>query len=186
MLIDGGEGEGLDLEIQARRKAHRAQHAQVVLGEALTRGADGPDHPLPNVPAPAYVVDPPVGQRIEEHPVDGEVAPQGVLARVGELHLVRMAAVEVGSVAAKPGHLVAPALQHHHHDPELRSNGNGVPEEAHDLPGTGAGGHVPVRRRPSNGQVAHAAAGQQSLVPILPQGADDMEGTRIDHAPIES
>ncbi len=81
--LDGREGRRLDLEPEARGKADGAQHAQVVLAEPHLRVADGADHARPQVLAAADEIEHLVRIGIEQQAVDGEVAPEDVLPRVG-------------------------------------------------------------------------------------------------------
>src|SRR5207248_1786985 len=75
------------------------------IGTSSGRIADGPQDPGPQILLPAYVVDQLALERVEEHAVDGEVAPQRILARRGKHHLVGAPAVRVALVGAEGGDL---------------------------------------------------------------------------------
>ncbi len=114
LLLDGGKGAWLDLEPQAGGETDRAEHAELVFGEAGDGVADGADDAGGEV---GLTVDKVEGggcsvgvlviqERIEEHAVDGEVAAEHIFAGVGgEADRVGAAAVGVGAIVAEGGDL---------------------------------------------------------------------------------
>ena len=60
---DGGGGGRLDVQLEARGHAHGAQQAQLVLGEALGRVADGAQNARAQIVLAADVIDQPILQR---------------------------------------------------------------------------------------------------------------------------
>ena len=187
---DGFHGRGVDGVSEARGKAHGAQHAQLVLGEALLRRADGAHQAALQV-APAFDVVEQLavrsvgmrGERIEQQAVDGEVAPLHVMLRRGGVaHRVGMAAVEIGSVGAEGGDLdvaliarISQRFQRHQHHSELRADGVGLGKDAHDLVGRGRGGNVVIGGLAAQQQIAHASAHPQSLVAVAAEKPDGCE-----------
>ena len=82
--LDGGEGFRLDGVVEARGKAYRPQHAQLVFGEAAFRIADGANHAGLQVIASADEIEHPVAvERVHQQSVDGEVAALYVFLRIG-------------------------------------------------------------------------------------------------------
>ena len=73
-LFDGGKCLRFDFKTQLRGKPHRAQQAQMILGKPFLRRADGADDFRAQI---LFAADPVVKffrERIEEKPVDGEIA----------------------------------------------------------------------------------------------------------------
>ena len=112
---DGGGCGGVDGEVETGREADGAQHAELVFGEAEDWVADGPDRPCGEVFASVDEVEQRglrvvlgigvEGDGVEQHPVDGEVAPEDIVfGRSGEADCIRTAAVGVGAVVAEGGH----------------------------------------------------------------------------------
>ena len=110
---------------------------------------------------PPDVVDDLVRERVEEHPVDGEIAPRGVELRRAERHRFGPSAVDVRPVAPEGGdlHLDARSVRAEHADhAERDADGDRpAPEEGDDLLGRRAGGHVVIGGGQPQHQVADAA-----------------------------
>src|SRR5260370_24014591 len=101
-FADRGESLGLNGVAEASCEADWAQQAQLVLGESLMRLADGADHSALEVFASADEVQHLRGGRIEQQPVDGEIASLDVEASLGaKANLVGMTAVRISAVAAE-------------------------------------------------------------------------------------
>ena len=81
--VDGGEGGGVDLEVEAGGEADGPEHAEVVFGEAGDGVADGTDEAGGEVGATVDEVEDFAGEGVEEETVDREVAPLGVGGGVG-------------------------------------------------------------------------------------------------------
>src|SRR5205823_10212002 len=127
-FLDGYFRRRVDGQVEAGGEADGAEQAELVLAEALARLADGPQDSRFQVLLAADVVDDFAADRVEEHAVDGEVAPQGVLARRAEDDGVGVAAVAVSRVGAEGGDLdlkwpVAAARPPHLDDAEAGTNG---------------------------------------------------------------
>jgi hypothetical protein len=117
------------------------------------------------------------GERVEEHAVDGEVAPLRVLLGGAEDHLVRPPRVAVIAVAAERRHLhlQRPPPQHLD-DAERHPDGDRAGEQAPHVVGQRRRGDVVVLRLDPQQLVADAAAGEKGLVAGLLEGADDLDG----------
>src|SRR5262249_6545033 len=150
------------------------------LGEALGRRADGPQQARREVFLPADVIDDLAGERVEEHAVDGEVAPQGVLALGREDNRVGVSAVAVRDVGAEGGDLnleyaVVAARTEYLDDTEAHADGDGAAEQfLHCIGGCGGGDVVVLGRQPQE-FVADAASRPQGLVSGATQASDDLD-----------
>ena len=90
LLPDRIHRSPLDRELQPRRKPHRTQHPQLVLGKPQPRLANRPHQPRCRSSAPTHIIqhaapsDRPlvIRNRIQQQPIDREVAPQHILARI--------------------------------------------------------------------------------------------------------
>ena len=120
------ERDRLDGEAEARREAHRAQHAQAILTDARRRIPNRPNDPQPQIGLAADVVDQRIADRVQEHAIDGDVAPPRVFLRRAEAHRGRMPAVEIHIVGAKGGHLDGLAILDDDDHTELHTNRNGL------------------------------------------------------------
>ncbi len=156
VLLHGGERRRGDLEPKLRGEAHGAEQPQPVLAEAFCRGADGADAPGLEVGPAADPVVHLVGERVVKQAVDGEVAPQGILARVGESHAAGAPTVGVVALSAEGGHLIFVAGLEHHDHAVLFANRDGFAEQLLDLIRRGVGGDVVVGRRLAKPVVTHA------------------------------
>ncbi len=111
------------------QQSHGPQHAQLVLRKPQLRFTDRPNQPGVKVTAPAHVIQDAVlqpvagliGNRIQQQPVDREVAPQHILARVHrELHGIRSPPIRISTVMPKRRHLgrhphLRQVIDHQHH-----------------------------------------------------------------------
>ena len=104
-LLDCSEGSGFDRVPEAGGKAYRAQHAQLVFGEAQLRPPDGANDSGFEVLASADEIQHFILNGIEQQAVDGKVAALDIfLSALAEAYLVGMAAVAVADVAAEGGY----------------------------------------------------------------------------------
>ncbi len=107
--------------------------------------------------------------------VDGEVAAQDVLARIGfEAHRGRAAAIGVVAIAAEGGDLHAGAVAAHQHHAEMRAHAPGAREQLQQALGRRVGGHVEILGLGAQQQIAHTTAHQPSLVAGLAERGDDV------------
>src|ERR1041384_1894212 len=79
----------IDLKSKNGREPDRAKHPQPILGKTLRRIADGADHATLEVGATIDEIDDLFLFRIEEHSVDGEIAPGRVFLRRREMDFNR-------------------------------------------------------------------------------------------------
>src|SRR5205085_8100147 len=100
----------------------RAQHSQPVFRKSLRRIANGANQTALEIAAAPDKIDDLFLFRIEEHPVDGEVAPRGVLFRACEMHLHRMPSIEVSAVRSKGRDLELKSIFEHNDDAEMRAD----------------------------------------------------------------
>ena len=130
---------------------------------------------------PPDVVDHLVRERVQEHPVDREIAAGGVELGRAEDDRLGPPAVDVGAIAAKSRDLDFDARLRdggpNPHDAERDPDGDRAErQDRHDLFGGRRGGDVVVRGRFAQDQVADAAARPERLVTGLLQPADDLQG----------
>lgn len=168
----------LDRQPEPRGEPDGPEEPELVLGEPLLGHSDGPEDPGLQVRPAAHEIEDVARDRVEEHPVDGEIPTRRVLLGRAEAHLHRPAAVEVLPVGAEGGHLdLARLLGAKDADhAETHAHGDGPAEEAEHLLGSGRGRDVIIRRREAEDQVADAPAGPQGLVPGPSQMLDDLDG----------
>ena len=178
-----GKGIGLDLVAETRSKANGAKHAEFVFRKAEFRSADGADDAALKVGLAADEVQNFAGDGIKQEAVDGEVAALNVEPGFRrKLDSIRMAAVRIGAVTAIGGNLngvvvarsIFAVVEHgDEDDAELRSNGVGPGEDAHDFIRTGGGGNVIVRGFAPEQQITHTAADEMGRVAVVAQNADE-------------
>lgn len=177
---DGLPRLGIQLEIEPGGKTHGSQHPQLVLGESLHRIADRPDPPALDVFAAADVIDHFSADRIEEQPIDREIAARCVRFGGAEVDPVRMPSIGVAHVIAEGGDLDLPGPrrpdQRDHAERGPQRQGPPAAEERADLVGLGIRRHVVVLRLPPEQLVAHAAAGPIRQVAGLAQPEDHVLG----------
>ena len=165
-------GRGVDFEIEPGGETHRAQHAEMVLLEALAGVADRPDHAGAQIAHPTDQVEDPAALRVEVHPADGEVAPARVLLDRAEAHRRGTAPINVRRIGAEGGDLERVAVDHHEDHAEARADADRVVEQfLHDL-GARVGGDVVIVGRDAEHAVAHAAAGEVGDEALLAQALD--------------
>ena len=189
--LDGVECGGIDLVIEARGETHGAQHAEFVFFETAVGIADGADDSFFQVVLAADEIENLVGGGIQHHAVDGEVAALRVFAGIfGEADFVGMAAIGVaevgteggdfdrlaGVLASAFGGLCGGNFGRNQDDSELLAYGVGLGEDLHDLWRGGVGGDVEVGGVAAEEDVADAASGEESLVAVEAEGADDFGG----------
>ena len=167
----------------ARGEAHSAQQAQMVFLKAAHGIADRADQARVDVGAAANVVEDLVGLRIEQQRVDGEVAAQHVLTRIGfEVNTCRMAAVQIVEIAAKGGDLHLIVIQTDEHDTEMRADLIGVRKNSQQFFGQRRGGNVVVFGSPAEQKIANTAAGEERGMPCRAQLVDYFVGGGVFHA----
>jgi hypothetical protein len=117
----------------------------MILAESRVRVADRADHAARQVGAPIHEIEHGAGVGVQHQPVDGEIAAQHVLARIGfKADELRMPAVLVIVIAAEGGHLhLVEDVAHQHHS-EVRPNPAGAREQIHDAVGTGVCRNVEI------------------------------------------
>jgi hypothetical protein len=186
-------GLGLDGEIAARGELHRAQDPDRVLTKADVRIADGAHDARLQIGQPLDVVDHLLGFEIVEEPVDGEVAPAGVLlgraedvvapdeqiARLGRGAVV-VVFFHLARVGAKGGGLDDLRTEEDVGQSKPTADDPRVVKAAFDLVGGGAGDDVEVLRLEAEQEVAHAATDQVRGVPGVFQSPDDVGRVGID------
>ena len=155
---EGRPGGGVDLEVERGGETHGAQEAQAVLAETRGGVADGAQDARGEVGPTADEVDHLVGNGVEEHAVDGEIAAFGVAPGRGEGDIDGAAAVDVDAVGAEAGDLELRLAIQDADDTEVRADGDCAREQRLHLLGAGAGGDVEVVRGDAAELVAHAAA----------------------------
>jgi len=82
-------------------QAYSSQHAQFVFAEALLRIANGANDSRLKIRANRLHNRAPPAQRIEQHPVDGEIPPRHILRGSRLNAFIRMAAVGVANITAE-------------------------------------------------------------------------------------
>jgi hypothetical protein len=124
----------------------------------IARVADGTDDSRRQIGASADVVDDLVGLRIEEHPVDGEVAAAGILFRRRGPNAHRMSAIPILRVGTKAGDLDRMAIIKYQHHAELCSDWDGTVEDALHRGDVCIRGDIEIERFFAAQPVADAAA----------------------------
>ena len=131
-----------------------------------------------------------VRDRIEHHPIDGEIAALHIFARIlAEAHLVRMTAVGVAHIGAKGRDLDgapwlgscreglarpravagrSPCSSRNQHDPKLLAHRKRLRKDLHHLLRSSVGSDVIVGRLATKQQIAHASADEVCLVARAP------------------
>jgi len=154
---DGGEGVGVDGEIELGGEADGAEEAQVVFGKAFGGVADGADEASLEVGLAADPVVELAGEGVKEEAVNGKVTADGVGLGVGEGDGFGAAAVAVVGFGAVSGDLELVVLFDDDDDAELAADGDGVGKEFFDGGGAGGGGDVVVGGDAAEELVADAA-----------------------------
>ena len=157
---------GVEGEAEGGGKPHGPQHPQMVFAESHRGHADRPHDAGGEIGLATNIVVHLAGPRIEEEAVDREVSPLGVEFGGGEYDAGRVAAVGVGLVGAKRGHLHLPRgpRPEHRDHPEGGPHGErtAAAEDIADLLGAGRCGHVVVGGGAAEQVVADAATGPKS------------------------
>ena len=96
--------------------------------------------------------------------IDCEVPPLHILFRGARiLHPIRMPSVAVANVRPKRRHLHLASVALNQNHAKLRTNRYAIRKKFEHLLGSRAGGHIVIRGRASEQQVAHAPACQKRL-----------------------
>ena len=177
-------GALVDLHVEERREAHRAQHPQRVLAEALVRLADGPQDARLEIALTPEEVHELAGRAVlpgsPGHRVHREVAARQVLPeRVGERDVIGAAMVGVAGFDAVGRDLDLVVARSDDH----RAEAIGVErlrEELLDLLRCRVRRDIPVLRIDAADRVAHAAADDVRRVPGLLERGDDLLDVRWD------
>ncbi len=124
----------------------------------------------------ANMIDDLTVDRVEEHAVDGEVAPLGIKLGRAENDPFGTAAVDIRQVAPEGGdlHLAGLTRTEHPDDPETDPDGHRAAKQPHHLPGGGVGGNVIIVRYVTQQQVADAATRPEGRVTGRAQRGDDL------------
>ena len=155
----------------AGREAEEAQDAQIVFADALARLADETDAAVGEIGEPAdVVVHRPVARQRQR--VDGEVAPQRIVAEVAAEGDRGVASVGV-DVASQRRRLERPAVDDHRHGAvgeagRRDAESGGARALHHDFRRRG-GGEVEIADRRAEREVAHRAAHQPGLFAVAVQ-----------------
>jgi len=138
--------------------------------------SDAPDDAGLEIRLPADKVEDRSSRRVEEKPVHGEIAAEGVHRGIRKSDGFRMPSVGVGSIRPEGRHLTFhPVLDHHDH-PELRAHCHGAGKEFLHFLRTRAGCDVDVVRLPPEQAVPDAAAREERLMAVLAELLDDPPG----------
>ncbi len=192
VAADGLDRIGMNGEAEPRRKADCAEHPHRVLAKAHIRVADAAQRPLAQIAQPADVVYDPIFVGIVEKRVHGEVAAQRVFLRGPELvvvHLVerpvrlrrfggwRRVGLRIAAEGRGFNLLVAEADQN---KTKAAADHKRVSEKALDLARAGVRRNIKVLGRPSEQDVADAAADEIRREPRVMETMDHRQGVRID------
>ncbi len=196
---------GVEGEAQRGGEAHRSDHPDGILDEALVRVADGTDAAVLDVLVAADVVDDGEVVNVVEEGVEGEVAPPGVLLRRSE-HVVaqdlavlalddagqsrrqlcrsgvRLGRRVVGVIdgRAEGGHLHDLVAEVNVGQPEPAPHQPAVAEDLLDPGGRGIVDHVHVLGPAPQQQVADPAAHDVGRVAVAAQVRQHLEHVRAD------
>ena len=165
-----------DSEIEPGREANRAQHAQAILGETLTRIADRADYARTQVAPATDEVDHAVSARIVIHAADSEVAPHGIGLKGAEMHGRGPPPVEIRRVGAESGDFKGVAVDHHHDDAEFSANRNRVGEQTLHHFGARVSGDIEILGLDAQDAVTHTAPRQIGHEALIAQPSDDCQG----------
>jgi hypothetical protein len=156
---DGSLGVRIELHLQRRDEARRAEHPQAILGEALDGVPDRSQHPALEVLLAFEGVDDVAVVRIDRDGIHGEIAPRQVRGNVvDEGHGVGTPTVAVGPLPSERGHLVVAPVKHHGHRSVLDPGRDHLRKDALHLLGARVRGDVPVRDGLAEQQVSHTPA----------------------------
>ena len=107
--------------------------------------------------------------RIVNHAVDGEVATPDVFLETAVAHMARVAAVQIRAVMTKTRDFERRAVDEHKNHAKLRADGERIWKNALNVFRSRGGGDVVVLRLFFEQHIAHAAAGEISLIAFAPQ-----------------
>src|SRR5205085_9486562 len=117
-----GPGLIVDLVIEHRGKAYRAQHSQPIFRETLRWITDCAYQFRLDVRAAANKINHLLCNRIIKHSVNREIAAFSVLFWRGKMHGAGMSAIHVSIVGTKRRHLELETVFDHEDHPKMRAN----------------------------------------------------------------
>ena len=172
--LHGGGGVLLDREAKLGGKAHRAQDAQGVLGEAHIGVSDRAEHAVFKVLPAAERVEQ-AAFRVPRHRADREIAPREIVPDTrNETHAVRVTAVRIAAVRTEGGDFEGAALGENSQG-SVTETGLNEPfprENAQHFLGTRRGTQVEIVRLRAAQAVAHTAADRPCLEPGVFEAAE--------------
>ena len=171
----------VDGKAKPRCEPVQPQDAQRVLGEPLAGHAHGPQDAALQIGLTAKGVNETLFF-IVGHGVDGKIPPGQVLPHIRhKMHLIRVAAIGVGSLGAEGGDLVQPAALLYGHGAVLQAGGNAFffAEQLHSLLRQGAGAKIPVMGGKTQQAVPHAAAHHVGCIARPVQGVQQLCRTLV-------
>src|SRR5204863_6093683 len=115
-------GSGFDLEPEHGCKANGAQHPKPIFSEALPGIADRTNQARLQVRTSPDEVDNFIRFRIEEHPVDCEVAAGRIFRRRRKMDLCWMPAIKVSAVRTKGSDLELQSILEHDDHTKVRTD----------------------------------------------------------------
>ncbi len=183
----GLRGLGVDLQVQLRGEAHRADHPHRVLPVAGLGVADQADRAGLDVAHAVHEVPDREISDVVVEGVDGEVAAPGVLLDGAEGVVLDDAAGRVQDLPVLALQvLVAQAAEGRHlddlvpepdvHQAEPAADEPRIAEQRPDLLGTGVRGDVEVLGLAVQQQIPHPAAHDEGLIPAILEAVEDLQG----------
>ena len=151
------------------RETDRTQQAEPVLGKTLARVANRPDDACGKILAAADKVDYLVVRRIEEHPVDGEVAPARVFFRRRKMDLGRMASVDISPIGTKGRDLELEIIFEDNNHPKMGADRIGSAKDLLHFLGARISRDIDVFWHLAPDKIADATASPVSDMPCCPQ-----------------
>ena len=147
--LNGGGGGGIDGEPEPRRQPDRPEHTKFILGEALDRITNGPQHASVEIFSPPHKIDKLAVQGVEKHAIDGKVAQAGILLRRGEGDMFGPTTVDILPIGPKRCDLhleiiITQTRTEHLDHPKTDADFHGAAKECLNLFGEGVGGDVVV------------------------------------------
>jgi hypothetical protein len=173
---DGGEGVGVELELEGGAEARRAQDTQAVLRKALEGLAHRAEALVGEVLPPVERVDERAVLRVHRDGVDREVSPREIGHDViDEVHRIGSAPVGVGGLAAQRRDLVVMPAHDHGDRAVLESRGDRARKELHQLVGQRIGSDVPVGDLLAEQGIPHATTDDPRALPCPAEPLADGE-----------
>ena len=161
--------------IETRGEAHGTQQTEMIFAKAGLRIADSANDLVVQVVAAANEIQHFIAVGIEEQGVDGEVATQDILARVGfKIDGFGVAAVDISVVTAECGDLHLRAGIVHQHDAEMRTHQVGLGKQRGYFAGLGVGRNIVIFRLATQQKIAHAPADKVRLMAARLQPGNDL------------